>query len=457
VPGYLSGLDSGIQQAPPGHRFLLYFPSCAEQWDVRYPKQSKKEMELAEKQGEWGRLLQYRQRSNTGWGTLNRSKRQALNTAAGMGKTASDLLSGIRARTTALLDANDWRREATLIAPLATGLGNPHPVENGFAFLSPYGVPYLAGSSVKGVLRRAAEELALFDNESVWRLSYVWALFGFDENSACLCDGADETGWSHAYRQWIEQVEAQGDPVLTAWKRAINRQLPKTPRNWQDATEPELLHGLLGEAGESLRRAIHWQGMIAFFDAFPDKGAQLAVDILNPHHKSYYEGNGTPHDAESPVPVFFLTVAPGASFTFSAKPIAGRDPLWQAIGGWKALLDAAFAHSCERLGFGAKTAVGYGAMERVTDAGQMATQSRSSWVDEKIKELSSKPGVKYDDALRGKSLAEAVRAIEDSTLRKKVLQDIVQRWKDRKWWDALAGKSAKEAKKIYEELGGHVQ
>ena len=46
------------------------------------------------------------------------------------------------------------------IAPFTTGLGNEHPLENGFAFLNPYGLPYLAGSGVKGVLLQAARELA---------------------------------------------------------------------------------------------------------------------------------------------------------------------------------------------------------------------------------------------------------------------------------------------------------
>ena len=35
-----------------------------------------------------------------------------------------------------------------------------HPLENGFAFLQPYGLPYLAGSGVKGVLRQTARLLA---------------------------------------------------------------------------------------------------------------------------------------------------------------------------------------------------------------------------------------------------------------------------------------------------------
>ncbi|MEX1167872.1 MAG: RAMP superfamily CRISPR-associated protein, partial [Hydrogenophaga sp.] len=43
------------------------------------------------------------------------------------------------------------RLQATATTPFTTGLGNEHPLENGFAFLNPYGLPYLPGSGVKGV------------------------------------------------------------------------------------------------------------------------------------------------------------------------------------------------------------------------------------------------------------------------------------------------------------------
>ncbi|HHW39899.1 MAG TPA: type III-B CRISPR module RAMP protein Cmr6 [Syntrophomonadaceae bacterium] len=43
----------------------------------------------------------------------------------------------------------DWR--------FVTGLGRPHPVENGFAWHHTLGVPFLPGSSVKGIVRTWAE------------------------------------------------------------------------------------------------------------------------------------------------------------------------------------------------------------------------------------------------------------------------------------------------------------
>ncbi len=83
---------------------------------------------------------------------------------------------------------------------------------------------------------------------------------------------------------------------------------------------------------------------------------------------------------------------------------------------------------------------------------QEQARPRCSWVEQKLAELSSKPGIKPDDALRGSALAEAVRGIEDATLRAQALADVVARWQEKGWWDNTTGGSAKKAKAIYEEL-----
>jgi CRISPR-associated protein Csm5 len=85
-------------------------------------------------------------------------------------------------------------------------------------------------------------------------------------------------------------------------------------------------------------------------------------------------------------------------------------------------------------------------------ASKAPVRPHSPWVNQKLEELCCKPGIKPDDALRGKALAEAVRAIEDQTLRDQALADIVARWQERGWWDARLSGSAKQAKAIYEEL-----
>lgn len=389
------------KDVPTGHRFQLYFHGMSDSGTVDAPqgrenRDERDRRRRAADEGDWQTLQAKGARIEREWIPLKNQKRVALQTAAGMGRVASDLLSALGTRADALRGPEHWQRTAELIAPLATGLGNPHPVENGFAFLSPYGVPYLAGSGVKGVLRRAAEELAFFGAESPWSITHVWALFGFDENSTCLWKRPEEMTekereklspvvaeqiirWRGAYERWVAAAAAT-DPVLAAWKQAIEKQLPTSPRNWREASPKDFAMNLLGEGGTALRRAIHWQGLLAVQDAFPDPRTTMAVDILNPHHREYFEGNGakTPHDAENPVPVFFLTVAPGARFTFSARPLGGREALWRAIGDRKLLLDAAFDHARDWLGFGAKTAVGYGAMRAVSSKAEVPSERNAA-------------------------------------------------------------------------------
>ncbi|MGD8175635.1 type III-B CRISPR module RAMP protein Cmr6 [Marinimicrobium sp. ARAG 43.8] len=191
--------------------------------------------------------------------------------------------------------------DALATAPFTTGLGNEHPTENGFAFLNPYGLPYLPGSGVKGVLRQAARELA-----------------------------SGEWGENHG---------------------------------WNDATITALF-GLESKDGDS----DHLRGALTFWDVIPQiKGDNsLTVEITTPHQKHYYQDGKTPHDSGQPIPISFLTVPPGSGFTFylqcNLTLLKNSAPDLLNNNQWQTLLHAAFEHAFNWLGFGAKTAVGYGAM-----------------------------------------------------------------------------------------------
>lgn len=69
---------------------------------------------------------------------------------------------------------------ATTTSPLIVGSGNPHLIEAGLSFLSPYGLPYLAGSSIKGVLRHGAE-LAKETNSDLIDDIKINSLFGNED------------------------------------------------------------------------------------------------------------------------------------------------------------------------------------------------------------------------------------------------------------------------------------
>lgn len=262
VPHYVG---ARFGDCPPGHRFGLYFPVWKDDWSLN-------------KEG----------------------KGAALKQTLSLPSHARETLAALRQRQAILLDAfpNTARLsiEAKSTAPFATGLGLQHPLENGFAFLNPYGLPYLPGSSIKGVLRRAAEELV------------------------------------------GELIEA-------------------APKGWT----PEAITALFGlESADGDKE--HSRGALTFWDALPNPAKHsMGMEVMTPHHGDYYKGESTPHDAGQPNPIVFLVVPADSAFSFHVTCDTTRlTPELTAT--WQDLVRAAFEHAFDWLGFGAKTAVGYGAM-----------------------------------------------------------------------------------------------
>ena len=250
---------------------------------------------------------------------------------------------------------------AKSVAPFTTGLGNEHPLENGFAFLNPYGLPYLPGSGVKGVVRRAAEELAhrdFFENDSGWTLPAIWHLFGF-ERWPKPKDEPSQAAWA----EWVdgfpvspEEIEAYLGRVLDS-RSESHAELKK-----KVLSAPNPLRALVCE------RQLHVRGALDFWDVVPQvpRGVDLHVEIMTPHQTHYYAKGDSPHDSGSPNPIPFLTVPPGSSFAFHVTCDRGHlervAPDLAENDHCKKLLQSAFTHAFDWLGFGAKTAVGYGHM-----------------------------------------------------------------------------------------------
>lgn len=281
LPAYLNDFSD----AAPGHHFGLYYAG----WNNDFTK------------------------PHSGTGDVLRS------TVCKLPTHARDLLTALAERQTAAaesLSGQIFTYPAIASAPFATGLGNEHPLENGFAFLSPYGLPYLPGSGVKGVIRKAAEEL----------MSGEWG---------------DHQSWNE-----------------------------------------EIIRALFGPGEEDPSRDSNpQQGALCFWDVLPTPPASikndkalLTVEIMTPHHSGYYQDGTTPNTSESPTPISFLAVAAAAGFTFHVQCNSARlSPEQQSS--WQALIEAAFTHAGKWLGFGAKTAVGYGRMN--LDPGVAAQRERT--------------------------------------------------------------------------------
>ncbi len=177
----------------------------------------------------------------------------------------------------------DWR--------FVTGLGRNHPVENGFGWHHLLGVPFLPGSSVKGVVR-------------------AWA------------DG------------WIEN------------------------------TDGEEIARIFGPKGKDAEKSV---GSVIFFDAVPVEPVKVEADVMTPHYGPYYQPQGPPQppgDWFAPVPIPFLTVAPGQAFLFAVVPrrVGCRENEQDCRQVLEWLQDALAS-----IGAGAKTAVGYGRFQPRAD------------------------------------------------------------------------------------------
>lgn len=220
---------------------------------------------------------------------------------------------------------------ARLTSPFITGLGSGHPTETGMILDRNTGLPYLPASSIKGVLRLAYAITIANDRPEVPD-SELLAYFG-------------NTDTNHAIR-----------------------------------------------------------GQIVFLDAYPYTVPHLKLDIMNPHFGKYYSSvaeshsihkeqasqskngqkNMLPLETESPVPLKFLTVEEGVVFVFRAfflplqkkvqKDVNGAEK--SSVSGTtepadgfvyntfsekdKTDLHKAFTKAFTRIGFGGKTAIGYG-------------------------------------------------------------------------------------------------
>jgi CRISPR-associated protein Cmr6 len=322
LPGYL-GQD--FKDASPGMRFGMYLTlwginrrTRTRLWqthdlDYEVRGQNREEREV-KNENKVSALSEARR--------LTERDRKTL-AALGQRQHAAFLAAGAR--------GSQFRLEALATAPFTTGLGNEHPLENGFAFLNPYGLPYLPGSGVKGVLRQGARELSSGD----------WG---------------DGKGWNSEKRF-----------NMVAGKERISLSMI------------DALFGL--EAGDGETQ--HVRGALAFWDVIPQiKGDSLMVEIMTPHQSHYYQGRSdrrsgdstAPHESGQPTPISFLTVPPGSGFAFHVQcdlaHLNRLAPSLAADGLWQTLLVAAFEHAFAWLGFGAKTAVGYGAMKEDPQARQ---------------------------------------------------------------------------------------
>lgn len=197
-----------------------------------------------------------------------------------------------------------------------TGLGLPHPIENGFLWHPTLGTPYIPGSAVKGLVRAWVESWDDLEPEKRQDRLYQW--FGSEHK----------------------------DP----------RQRTSNDRQSTIA------------------------GDFIFLDALPIKTTTLTADIMTPHMGQWYQSgsqtpglaNTTPADWHDPTPVPFL-VANQPIFQFCVLPRNSESATDLP------LVMKALEQALEWLGAGGKTAVGYGQMSKLSASSLSAPSETTVW------------------------------------------------------------------------------
>lgn len=364
-------MGEAFDSAPPGHRFGMYLKA----WNpdtFRVP--------------DGGKQAAYKE------------------VAAGF-RDAWHVLAEALAHRQRAIGAAGWTFPATVQSPLATGLGMEHPLENGFAFLAPYGLPYLPGSSIKGVLRAAARELASGD------------------------------------------FELPGD----------------APRI--DESLIERLFGQMPPGGESDDGAGARRGGLCFLDAFPvpptKDSTGLTVEIMTPHHGGWLMGNETdpyPHENESPNPIPFLALALECRLEFVVLPGQFGSALDRQE--TESVLRLLLEHAFDWLGFGAKTAVGYGAvtMDRTELQRRDEARKRALEVEAEQTRLANLDPLdrRIEEVLQADSSSDAdeiklIRALENNQFaaeeRVPVAERVRKKMQDNKSWNPSGSGSSQKKKK----------
>ena len=181
----------------------------------------------------------------------------------------------------------DWR--------LVVGIGAEHVQETNMTLEHVYGIPYLPGSTLKGVLR-----------------------------------------------SWVIREHFKNDEKLAM--RDIENSTPADLKQ-----KKEDFFTVFGSQKTS--------GKVRFLDALPAGNFRFELDIMNPHFSKYYTGSEFPTDDQKLNPISFLTL----------KDVPFRFLIYAQTAVPLDLAKNWFTEAITNLGFGAKSAVGYGYFRELND------------------------------------------------------------------------------------------
>lgn len=218
---------------------------------------------------------------------------------------------------------------------LVVGLGRKGLLEVGFTF-NRYGFPVFPGSSLKGLAR-------------TWGLVVVHHALGYESLELSRVERVLTTDEDAKYRETFLGLGAFfGSPAVVE-TGAGTPSLSQSEGDQAPLVLADKFRAIFGTTGRA--------GGAVFFDAIPARWPHLELDVMNPHYAEYYQGKGPPANWLSPVPVYFLTLAPGTEFRFAVGWRGSWDEKGREL---SKLAKEWLVAGLKNLGGGAKTSAGYG-------------------------------------------------------------------------------------------------
>ena len=143
----------------------------------------------------------------------------------------ADVLKGASQRLLRLALANGARKPEiyTSTGPFVTGMGLSHPVENGFLWHHTLGVPYLPGSSVKGLIKAWARDWLEPDEEA---MAIIDRLFGRDSTHEKGASSGSLIVFDALPVEPVNLVAEVLTPHDGGWRIATNVTPKDAPADW---------------------------------------------------------------------------------------------------------------------------------------------------------------------------------------------------------------------------------
>jgi CRISPR-associated protein Cmr6 len=242
---------------------------------------------------------------------------------------------------------------------LLVGAGDPSAVDVGLRVHHTWGVPFIPGSSLKGLLSHWLD--TVYGPSAENDANHPWDPTHPEPDRAKF--RRPHTAGTHAHGAGEIQRILFGSPDIDEDVKPL--------RDWGRL---ELTSGMTGCRGKIV---IH----DALFVPGSANNKPFLADVLTVHHADYYQGKGRANDYESPNPVGFLSVRPGAQFLLAVELAPGEPTTYEP---WVDFAQGLLLEALADWGIGSKTAAGYGRLVKIG-----RHDRREKPADEKRGELAS--------------------------------------------------------------------